>query len=171
MSDWLPWLLGLATVLLALGVGTSAKSRRAGGGRPGRRPAGRPGSAPPRPRSAGKPNRTARTGSTVAQPRAGEIWWADVPYEDGTGSKVRPCLVLRSAGNAAEVLKITSRDKSDRADHVRIPTKAWDRDAEHDSFLDLTDPIRVAVTAFKDRAGVCDDQLWQAVRELHGLAR
>ncbi|GAA4575777.1 hypothetical protein GCM10023176_45790 [Micromonospora coerulea] len=144
-------------------------ARSAGTGRrPGRRtgPAGtRPGSgrtsAPPRPRG---PDRR-RAGA----PRPGEIWWADVPYADATGSKVRPCLVLRAGDGGAEVLKITSQDKSDRDDHVRIPTRSWDADADHDSFLDVSEPIHVPASAFADRAGTCDQTLWRQLRKLPHL--
>jgi hypothetical protein len=183
MSQWLPWLIGIAAVLLALVGGATAKGRRAGtSGRKGRRPG-----PPPRPRGGRPPRGTTRqrgatpatgparqeSGSRTAtvRPQPGEIWWADVPYEDGTGSKVRPCLVLQSGDDGVEVLKITSQDKSDRSDHVRIPTKEWDDSADHDSFLDLTDPIRVAAAAFEDRAGVCDGPLWSQVRKLHGVSR
>ena len=100
---------------------------------------------------------------------SGEIWWADVPYEDGTGSKVRPCLVLRTGRYGAEVLKITSQDKSNRTDHVRIPTRAWDPGADHDSYLGPTDPIRVVPAAFADRAGTCEPRLWREVQILHDL--
>ncbi|WBB72417.1 type II toxin-antitoxin system PemK/MazF family toxin [Micromonospora sp. WMMD1128] len=141
-----------------------------GGSRPGRTPrggragggsgSGRTG-APPRPRDAGRPGRDV--------PRPGEIWWADVPYADGTGSKVRPCLVLRVDGRDAEVLKITSQDKSDRDDHVSIPTRGWDADAEHDSWLDVSEPIPVPLTAFADRAGDCDADVWRGVRRLPHL--
>ncbi|MFG1672845.1 type II toxin-antitoxin system PemK/MazF family toxin [Micromonospora sp. NPDC049282] len=154
--------------------GRAGDGRRPGpgdGGRPGRPPrggraAGGPGggrtSAPPRPRAAGRPDRGA--------PRPGEIWWADVPYADGTGSKVRPCLVLRVDGADAEVLKITSQDKSDRDDHVAIPTRSWDADAEHDSWLDVSEPIPVPVADFADKAGDCAPELWRQVRRLPHLA-
>jgi hypothetical protein len=145
--------------------GTGARTGRGGtrpgggpdGGEPGR---GRTGAAP-RPRDAGRGPATA--------PRPGEIWWADVPYADGTGSKVRPCLVLRVDGRDADVLKITSQDKSDRDDHVPIPTRSWDPSAGHDSFLDIRDPIPLPVAAFEDRAGPCDPDLWQAIRRLPHL--
>ncbi|MEU9515237.1 type II toxin-antitoxin system PemK/MazF family toxin [Micromonospora sp. NPDC048169] len=143
---------------------------RPGGGRPGgarrgdRAGAGSRGdrtAAPPRPRAAGRTDRD--------EPRPGEIWWADVPYADGTGSKVRPCLVLRVDGGDAEVLKITSQDKSDRDDHLPIPTRDWDPDADHDSFLDVSEPIPVPLDAFADRAGTCDPDLWRGVRRLSHL--
>ncbi|GAA3743820.1 type II toxin-antitoxin system PemK/MazF family toxin [Micromonospora maritima] len=141
----------------------AADRRRPSAGRPerGARGGGRTG-APPRPRDGGAP--------AGDRPRPGEIWWADVPYADGTGSKVRPCLVLRVDGRDADVLKITSQDKSDRDDHLPIPTRSWDPGADHDSFLDVSEPIPVPLDAFADRAGTCDPDLWRGVRRLPHLA-
>ncbi len=48
------------------------------------------------------------------RPAPGEIWWAEVPYQDGTGAKVRPCLVLTTGAGGSTVLKITSQDQSTR---------------------------------------------------------
>jgi len=104
-----------------------------------------------------------------AGPQPGEIWWADVPYEDYSGHKVRPCVVLRVNGAYREVLKITSQDQSHRSDHVRIPTSTWDADADHDSYLDLTGPVKVRVSEFDDRAGRLDPAVWSKVRKLYGL--
>ncbi|MER7456267.1 type II toxin-antitoxin system PemK/MazF family toxin [Micromonospora sp. NPDC126480] len=140
-------------------------------GAPGTRGAGHPGG-----RGAGTRTRSGRARATTAPrprpagevptPRPGEIWWADVPYADGTGSKVRPCLVLHVDARGADVLKITSRDKSDRDDHVRIPTRDWDPDADQDSFLNLAEPARIPFAAFADHAGTCDPALWRRLRRL-----
>jgi hypothetical protein len=113
--------------------------------------------------------RSSRPAVPAQRPRAGEIWWADVPYEDGAGSKVRPCLVLRTGSRHLDVLKITSQDKRDRADHVRLPTTQWDPRAERDSSLDVLSPIRVRPRAFVRRAGTCDPTVWRAVRKVHGI--
>ncbi|MGW5581370.1 type II toxin-antitoxin system PemK/MazF family toxin [Micromonospora chokoriensis] len=137
-----------------------AATDRAGGRRP----------APPRPRGTDRPGKPRpRDSDRQDAPAPGEIWWADVPYADGTGSKVRPCLVLRADSRGADVLKITSQDKSDRDDHVRIPTRDWDPGAEHDSYLSLTEPIRLSSAAFVDHAGRCDADLWKKVRSLRHL--
>ncbi|MFG1883477.1 type II toxin-antitoxin system PemK/MazF family toxin [Micromonospora sp. NPDC049102] len=145
---------------------TDRPGRGAATGGGGRRP------APPRPRGTDRPAGTTRSRQTdraADAPAAGEIWWADVPYVDGSGSKVRPCLVLRVDSRGADVLKITSQDKSDRDDHVRIPTREWDADAEHDSYLSLTEPVWVSLADFADRAGRCDADLWRKVRSLRHL--
>ncbi|MGI5522991.1 type II toxin-antitoxin system PemK/MazF family toxin [Micromonospora sp. CA-259024] len=185
-------LLWAVAILLAVAAGWAwnswrhrVTSRRAGT-RPGRGTTARTGGrrpAPPRPRGADRPATSRPHGADrpTAKPRSrdtdrasgapapGEIWWADVPYADGSGSKVRPCLVLRADSRGADVLKITSQDKSDRDDHVRIPTRDWDPGAEHDSYLSLTEPTRISSAAFADRAGHCDPELWRKVRSLRHL--
>jgi LPXTG-motif cell wall-anchored protein len=105
--------------------------------------------------------------SWLSRPQPGDIWWANVPFEDGPGSKVRPCLVLRTHRRGAEVLKITSQDRSERRDHIEIPTSAWDRRATHNSYLDLSDPYLIRDKAFERRAGRVDASTWRAVRRLH----
>lgn len=173
MRDWLIWVV-LVVVAVAAGWAWQTLRRnarpRTRPTRPGSRPSGRQTGTRPRPTAPPKPRKgTPAPPAPAGAPQPGEIWWADVPYEDGTGSKVRPCLVLRSDGQGSDVLKITSQDKSHRDDHVRIPTRTWDANADHDSFLDLTDPIRVAAASFEDRAGECDPKLWQQVGRLHGV--
>lgn len=173
MPDWLLW---AAAIVLAVAAGWAWNERRRGdrdvGARPPRRPGTRPGrrtppggpgrsTAPPRPRTAER--------SPTGAPRPGEIWWAEVPYADGTGSKVRPCLVLRADSVGADVLKITSQDKSARDDHVRIPTREWDPDAGHDSFVDLAEPAHVPLAGFSRHAGACDPALWRRIRRLPHL--
>jgi len=101
------------------------------------------------------------------RPSPGQIWWADVPFDDFRGSKVRPCLVIRTHQHYVEVLKITSQDKSHRWDHVEIETASWDRQARYNSFLDLSSPRRLWDDAFKRRAGVCDPGTWQEVLDRH----
>ncbi|MEV7803333.1 type II toxin-antitoxin system PemK/MazF family toxin [Microbispora sp. NPDC088329] len=139
-------------------------TRGPGGGRP-------PGAGTRAPgRSASGGSSGVRGTATQAGPRPGEIWWADVPYEDGPGHKVRPCVVLRTYRGGAEVLKITSQDRSDRSDHVEIPTRTWDPDADHNSFLDLTGPVRVPVADFQDKAGTLDARVWRQVCRLHEIS-
>lgn len=105
------------------------------------------------------------------RPRTGEIWWADVPYADGSGSKVRPCLILMRHRRGIVVLKITSQDKSRRRDHLLIPTKSWDPWARHDSYLNVGEPIIVRRSAFQRRAGDCDPSVFQQVARRPGLLR
>ncbi|QSB04934.1 type II toxin-antitoxin system PemK/MazF family toxin [Natronoglycomyces albus] len=98
--------------------------------------------------------------------RPKQIWWADVPFSDGTDSKIRPCLVLGYNSRNYRILKITSQDYSHRDDHVEIPTKDWDPKAESNSFLDLR-PILLSPKMFKNQAGTLDAKAWNAVRAYH----
>jgi mRNA-degrading endonuclease toxin of MazEF toxin-antitoxin module len=156
------WLLlaALAAVLIAAFVLRS---------RPGGTRSGRPSTRPPASKSKAGMPKAAKSKVDGTGPQPGEIWWADVPYEDYSGHKVRPCVVLRGDGGYREVLKITSQDQSRRGDHVRIPTRPWDPGADHDSYLDLTGPVKVAVREFDDRAGQLDPAVWRKVRRLYGL--
>ncbi len=83
--------------------------------------------------------------------------------------KARPCLVLRYRWRGYEVLKITSQDQSRRRDHVQIATRHWDRNAEKNSYLDLTGPIRVRESRVDNRAGQLDAPTWAKVRQLHRI--
>jgi hypothetical protein len=105
--------------------------------------------------------------SWLGRPQPGEIWWADIPFRDGTGAKVRPCVVLRTHRKRVDVLRITSQDKSDRGDHLRIPTKQWDPKADHDSYVDLSEPFRLSDAAFTRKAGRIGGRSWTAVQESH----
>ncbi len=109
-----------------------------------------------------------RRGAGRPGPRRGDIWWADVPFADGTGAKLRPCLVLRRALRGVVVLKITSRDKSRRRDHILIPTRAWDPWARRDSYLNLGEPILVRRAAFRRRAGRADAATLRRIAEHRG---
>lgn len=101
-------------------------------------------------------------------PTPGEIWWATVPYRDGTGQKRRPCLVLRTHATSVDVLSITSQDKSHRHDHVEVHrTTSWDPKATRNSYVDLARTINLPDTAFEARAGTCSTRTWTYVTQHH----
>ncbi|WP_407915153.1 hypothetical protein [Kitasatospora sp. NE20-6] len=97
------------------------------------------------------------------QPVPGEIWWADVPFANGPGSKDRPVLVVRTLGDRLETLNSTSQDWLSRSDHIRLPTRSWNPDADHDSCLDLR--LRTLDTdRLRRYAGPCPTGVWRVVR-------
>ena len=110
-----------------------------------------------------------RRRARAGRPSSGDIWWADVPYARGRGSKLRPCLVVRRRRDGIVVLKITSQDKSHRRDHIRIPTRRWDPRADHDSYLNLGEPIVVRRAAFRRRAGAADRTVRRQIAKYRGL--
>ncbi|MDJ0461122.1 type II toxin-antitoxin system PemK/MazF family toxin [Streptomyces sp. H27-C3] len=149
-TSW--WLALVAVVVIAL------VAALADGWKRGRRPGGRT-RPPARPRG---PRR--KTGGRSPQP--GEIWWADVPFEDGPGSKDRPCLVLSLRGGNALVAKITSKHHEERPGVIALPQGAVGDANGRRSFLE-TDELRdVAVREFRRRVGVADPVVWARVRHL-----
>ncbi|MFF0448198.1 type II toxin-antitoxin system PemK/MazF family toxin [Streptomyces sp. NPDC004609] len=150
MDTWWWPVLG-AVVLVALVVSVvDARRRRAGGSPRGRtRPPGRP-SGPLR----------------RHRPKPGEIWWADVPYEDGPGSKDRPCLVLSVRGATAEVAKITSRRHDGRPGVIALPHGAVGDQLGRASFLETEELRRVPLGRFRRRVGAVDPGVWERVRYL-----
>lgn len=58
-------------------------------------------------------------GAPTAKP--GEVWFAEVPFRDGTGSKDRPVVVLAQRGRSCTVARLTSQDNDARPEYVRAP--------------------------------------------------
>ncbi|MGW4161637.1 type II toxin-antitoxin system PemK/MazF family toxin, partial [Streptomyces sp. NPDC004788] len=99
-------------------------------------------------------------------PRAGEIWWAEVPYEDGPGAKDRPCLVLALRHDTALVVKITSKYHDERPGVIALPPGSVGDAQGRPSFLE-TDELRdVPVWGFRRRVGTADPVVWDQVRHL-----
>ncbi|MER6329473.1 type II toxin-antitoxin system PemK/MazF family toxin [Streptomyces sp. NPDC014983] len=150
-TSW--WLAFAAVVLLAL-VATVID----GWGR-GRRPGGR------RLRPPGRAG-TRQTRARGGRPSPGDIWWANVPYEDRAEMKDRPCLVLAVRGDRATVAKITTKYHDERAGVIPLPPGAVGDARGRPSFL-RTDELReVPVGDFHRRVGVVDPVLWDQVRHL-----
>ncbi|MFD6418855.1 type II toxin-antitoxin system PemK/MazF family toxin [Streptomyces sp. NPDC060194] len=149
------WALG-AVVLLALVaavVDGRGRSSRPGGRNRSSRPEGR--TRPPR-----GPSRP----SSSRGPRAGDIWWAMVPYEDGAGAKDRPCLVLSVGARSARVAKITTRDPGARPGVVALPAGTVDDARGRASFLETDEVRKVPLRDFRRPAGTLPTDLWSQVR-------
>ncbi|MFE1379404.1 type II toxin-antitoxin system PemK/MazF family toxin [Streptomyces sp. NPDC058740] len=164
-TSWWPALVAgvVIALVVALAWGSpGTKSRRAGSGRtaPGRRPSGR--TRPP-----ARPARPAPRGTAPARvPRAGEIWWAEVPFEDGPGAKDRPCLVLGLRGDNARVVKITSKYHDERPGVIALPPGSVGDAQGRPSFLETDELREVPVGDFRRRVGTADPVVWDQVRHL-----
>ncbi|MCX5369622.1 type II toxin-antitoxin system PemK/MazF family toxin [Streptomyces sp. NBC_00103] len=154
------WWLALAAVILLALVATLVD----GWGR-GRRPKRRR-TRPPG-RATGRPSgRSTRGHGFAGRPQPAEIWWADVPFEDGPGVKDRPCLVLMVRGDRATVAKITSKYHDERAGVIPLPPGAVGDAQGRPSFLETDELRQVRVSDFRRRVGVVDPVLWDQVRHL-----
>ncbi|WBP88660.1 type II toxin-antitoxin system PemK/MazF family toxin [Kitasatospora cathayae] len=140
------WVVLAVAGIAVLAAVAAALARRT---RPAARPAGPTRPAGPRPRPA-----------TGAGPEAQEIWWAEVPFEDGPGAKDRPCLVLRVHGRTATVAKITSKHHAERPGVLPLPPGSVGDRQGRASWLETDELREVPLSAFRRRAGTVDRQVW-----------
>ena len=95
------------------------------------------------------------------RPARGEVWFAQVPFGDGTGSKDRPVLVLSVDRRTCTVAGFTSRDRSARGDHRRVPDGL--RGLQRSSWVNLR-PVMLSRTSLRRRVSRPDAALvlWYA---------
>ncbi|MFB9509276.1 type II toxin-antitoxin system PemK/MazF family toxin [Streptomyces aurantiacus] len=159
-TSW--WLALVAVVLLAVvatlvdGWGRGQRPSRGRGRERGR---GRPTRRPP-----GRSDEVRRS----ARPRPAEIWWANVPFEDGQGAKDRPCLVLSVRGRKVLVAKITTKYHDGRGGIIPLPAGSVGDARGRASFLETGEVRGVLVREFRRRVGVVDPEVWDQVRHLAG---
>ncbi|MGW7258478.1 hypothetical protein [Streptomyces sp. NPDC054834] len=116
------------------------------------------------------------TNQEVRLPRAGEIWLADVPLrEDDSQTLQHYCVVVRNHASHAEVMQITSKDKTGRRDFIPIPNDDWDY-TEREHWLEVAlPPRRVPYGGFLKSTpqGDCPEETWQAITQVmnHPRAR
>lgn len=117
--------------------------------RPPRGPQSRAGTGPK-----SRAGQGSRGGDRV--PRRGEVWWAEVPFEDGPGSKDRPCLVLAVRGTSARVAKITTKRHGELPGVLALPAGTVDDAAGRQSYLETGELRDVPLPAFRRHAGAVD---------------
>ncbi|MFE9428114.1 type II toxin-antitoxin system PemK/MazF family toxin [Kitasatospora sp. NPDC006697] len=100
------------------------------------------------------------TGTRTGTPAPREIWWAEVPFEDGPGSKDRPCLVLSVHGRTATVAKITSKHHAELPGVLALPPGTVGDRAGRASWLETHELREVPLTHFRRRAGLLDATTW-----------
>ncbi|MEU3838915.1 type II toxin-antitoxin system PemK/MazF family toxin [Streptomyces sp. NPDC028635] len=112
--------------------------------------------------------RRARAATAALRPRPAEIWWAQVPYEDGPQSKDRPCLVLSVRRRRVRVAKISTKFHDERSGVIPLPPGSVGDAQGRASFLQTDELREVPVGDFRRRVGVVDPVLWDQVRHLAG---
>lgn len=93
-------------------------------------------------------------------PQPGEFWFIPVPYQDGTGVKDRPALVLSRRGHLLHVAPLTSTDKSQRNQYLRVDTRSWDHPGRGTSWLDTSRVVKVEAATARRRAARAPLSLW-----------
>jgi len=102
-------------------------------------------------------------------PAAHEVWNAFVTFDEDAGEgKDRPVLVVGLDGDGADVLKITSQDKSRFDDYLPVPLTRSRGVLSKDSWLELR-TTRVPLELFRSYRGLCPPWVWDEVRS-RGLA-
>ncbi|WP_371663381.1 hypothetical protein [Streptomyces sp. NBC_00280] len=102
------------------------------------------------------------------RPAAGEIWHALVPFRESARELPHYCVVMRAGLRHVEVLQITSQNKDDRDDHIRISNVGWDFTSDKDHWVEIgLPPRRVPYQKFtKTRPqGPCPEPVWRQLRE------
>ncbi|MCZ4516867.1 type II toxin-antitoxin system PemK/MazF family toxin, partial [Streptomyces sp. ActVer] len=139
------------------------RGRRGSSGGRGRSQGRSTGRPPGRPRVRGGIRRPSR----ASRPRPAEIWWANVPFEDGPGAKDRPCLVLSVRGRTAVVAKITSKNHDERrAGVIPLPPGSVGDARGRASFLETDERRGLPIRDFRRRVGPVDPAIWDQVRDL-----
>ncbi|MER5423488.1 hypothetical protein [Streptosporangium roseum] len=104
-------------------------------------------------------------------PKPGQVWYAEVPFRENHGeSKERPVLVLRAYGDHADVLKITSQDKTRLDSHIHLPLEKWHRVLDKESWLELR-VTPLAYGNFYNLRGLCRYGVWRDARKRSLRAR
>ncbi|MFC8795404.1 hypothetical protein [Streptomyces cinereoruber] len=101
------------------------------------------------------------------RPVAGQVWLARVPFREGGGALPHYCVVLRARWRHAEVLQITTKNKDDRSDHIRIPNAGWDRVSGRDHWVEIGLPPRPVPYRDFEKArpqGRCPRETWRLLR-------
>lgn len=110
--------------------------------------------------------RVARTPRDAAKrvPKTHEVWNAFVVFEeDEDEGKDRPVVVMGADSTGADVLKITSQDKSRLDEFLPLPLERCHGVLTKDSWLELR-PTRVPLEEFRSYRGLCPPWIWAELR-------
>jgi hypothetical protein len=107
------------------------------------------------------------------RPWPGEIWLAHIPKrEDETDTLRHYCVVVGNRASYAEVMQITSQDKTGRWDHIPFPNDGWDY-TEREHWLEVAlPPRRVPYGNFLKSTpqGDCPEEAWEAITQIMNRA-
>ncbi len=86
-----------------------------------------------------------------------EVWNAEVRFEGGEGSKLRPVVILGSIGTAFDVMACTTHPHPDRAAYMR-PMDPYSAGLGDSSYIRTDRVFKVPGSKVKNMLGeLCDD--------------
>ncbi|MFI1015903.1 type II toxin-antitoxin system PemK/MazF family toxin [Streptomyces sp. NPDC020965] len=100
----------------------------------------------------------------LSQPWPGEIWWAMMPFADGSGAKDRPCLVLSVSAHSVVAAQITSKYHPHARDAIALPPGSVDDRLDRPSYLRAAERREVHLSALRRRVGPVCPEVWRRTR-------
>jgi hypothetical protein len=95
----------------------------------------------------------------------GEVVWTWVPYEDDPKQgKDRPVLVIGTIGKQLAVLRLTSKDRTDRGESIELGTGRWDGSGRV-SYVKLDRILQVAPSKVRREGATLDKARFDHVIE------
>ncbi|MEW2116193.1 hypothetical protein AB0945_13545 [Streptomyces sp. NPDC005474] len=111
---------------------------------------------------AGPPAHPAPPGVTSWPPAIGDVWTAELNYDDNT-YKERPVVVLERTPGFVRVLGVTSVDQSARRRaYLKLRLPEWEGVLTKDSWLNL-EIVHVPYSDFLWRRGECPGRVWDVL--------
>lgn len=97
--------------------------------------------------------------SRLPRVQVGEIWWADVPFEESNETKDRPALVVSKRKRSATVLMFTSADKRGRPGYLAVDPYLWR--TPRSSYLRTDREITIPLSSMRRRERPADARLME----------
>lgn len=97
--------------------------------------------------------------SKLPRVQVGEIWWAEVPFEESRQAKDRPALVVAAQKRSATVLMFTSADKSGRPGYLAVDPHLWR--TPKSSYLRTDREITIPLSKMRRRERAADSRLME----------
>jgi hypothetical protein len=92
----------------------------------------------------------------------GDVYWAEVPWSEGGGSKDRPVVVLRAWDDWVSVLKVTSQDHTAMGSQFELHGLGWNNSGKN-SFVDLSRSIPLHTSLLRRREGTLAPAIFAAI--------
>ncbi|MFE2583683.1 type II toxin-antitoxin system PemK/MazF family toxin [Streptomyces sp. NPDC059378] len=109
-----------------------------------------------------------RNRGTAPNVQAGQVWWAEVPFEEDDGtSKDRPVIIRSVHSGSVEAFYVTSKDKDDRPGFTRLEcASTWDAQGRQ-SWAEYIRTRTISLADLRRRGGTLPHQEFSRLCGLH----